>query len=163
MHSTASCPALSCHAVATLIATITIIVIITTASWFSSSMVVQDGQEVGLVLERTPFYAEQGGQAADTGLLASSSARFAVHDTRVGPWPALGLLSITLHSTESGKRELAINLMLIDAANLAKPGCCWRCQSCLQLETCSLPSAVMPGPVRRPRSMVLAVLTCKLV
>ena len=96
------------------------------------------------MLDRTPFYAEQGGQAADTGLLASSSARFAVHDTRVGPWSDWGLLSISLHSTESGKRELTINLMLINAAKLAKPGCCWCCRSCLQSETRSLPSAVMP-------------------
>ena len=36
------------------------------------------------MLDSTPFYAEQGGQAADTGSIASSSCRFAVHDTRVG-------------------------------------------------------------------------------
>ena len=74
------------------------------------------------MLERTPFYAEQGGQAADTGLLASSSARFAVHDTRVGPW--------------SGA-----------AAEFVKLGCCWRCRSCLQWETRCLPSAGVPRPV----------------
>src|SRR5690606_7361884 len=35
-----------------------------------------------VVLERTPFYAESGGQVGDTGELASGSARFAVSDTR---------------------------------------------------------------------------------
>ena len=48
---------------------------------------------MGLVLEQTPFYAEQGGQAADTGLLTSSSARFAVHDTRVRCWSPLCMSS----------------------------------------------------------------------
>ena len=41
--------------------------------------------QVGLVLERTPFYAEQGGQAADTGSIASTGSRFAVHDTKARP------------------------------------------------------------------------------
>lgn len=39
---------------------------------------------VGLVLDTTNFYAEQGGQVADIGCLASSSAhRFDVQDTQV--------------------------------------------------------------------------------
>lgn len=39
---------------------------------------------VGLVLESTSFYAEQGGQVADTGSLASTSGRtFDVQDTQV--------------------------------------------------------------------------------
>lgn len=39
---------------------------------------------LGVVLERTPFYAESGGQVADTGELAGpSGAIFTVHDTKV--------------------------------------------------------------------------------
>jgi alanyl-tRNA synthetase len=39
---------------------------------------------LGVVLERTPFYAESGGQVADTGELAGpSGALFTVHDTKV--------------------------------------------------------------------------------
>ncbi|TVQ41672.1 MAG: alanine--tRNA ligase [Wenzhouxiangella sp.] len=40
------------------------------------------GQEAVLVLDRTPFYAESGGQVGDTGQLASADAHFTVSDTR---------------------------------------------------------------------------------
>jgi len=40
------------------------------------------GDEGEVVLERTPFYAESGGQVGDTGELAVGEARFAVTDTR---------------------------------------------------------------------------------
>ena len=42
----------------------------------------QAGQNGEVVLERTPFYAEAGGQVGDTGELKSSNARFAVADTQ---------------------------------------------------------------------------------
>jgi alanyl-tRNA synthetase len=40
------------------------------------------GDEAVIVLERTPFYAESGGQVGDTGLLTWSGGRFKVDDTR---------------------------------------------------------------------------------
>jgi len=40
------------------------------------------GDEAVVVLERTPFYAESGGQVGDTGLLTWSGGRFKVTDTR---------------------------------------------------------------------------------
>ena len=42
----------------------------------------QSGDEGEVVLERTPFYAESGGQVGDTGELVTASARFKVSDTR---------------------------------------------------------------------------------
>jgi alanyl-tRNA synthetase len=40
------------------------------------------GQEGQVVLDHTPFYAESGGQIGDTGTLRTTTARFAVRDTR---------------------------------------------------------------------------------
>jgi alanyl-tRNA synthetase len=40
------------------------------------------GDEGEVVLDRTPFYAESGGQVGDTGELANANARFVVGDTQ---------------------------------------------------------------------------------
>ncbi|ASZ09379.1 alanine--tRNA ligase [Mesoplasma chauliocola] len=41
--------------------------------------------EVYVILDKTPFYAEKGGQAADTGYLTNSQTRAEVIDTQQGP------------------------------------------------------------------------------
>ncbi len=41
----------------------------------------EEGDAVTVILDRTPFYAESGGQVGDRGLLASDGVRFAVEDT----------------------------------------------------------------------------------
>ena len=43
---------------------------------------VEPGEEAVVVLDRTPFYAESGGQVGDTGTLQGEGARFEVADTR---------------------------------------------------------------------------------
>ncbi len=44
--------------------------------------VVEAGEDVTLVLDRTPFYAESGGQVGDTGSMQGREGRFEVRDTR---------------------------------------------------------------------------------
>lgn len=41
-----------------------------------------DGEEAFVLLDRTPFYAESGGQVGDTGTLGNPSGAFAVTDTQ---------------------------------------------------------------------------------
>jgi len=41
----------------------------------------RQGEEGEVVLDRTPFYAEAGGQVGDTGTLTKEGLRFLVHDT----------------------------------------------------------------------------------
>jgi len=41
-----------------------------------------EGEDVEVFLERTPFYAESGGQVGDTGTITTESGRFNVEDTQ---------------------------------------------------------------------------------
>lgn len=56
---------------------------ILTKGGFVQSSEEANGGPVGIVLERTPFYAEAGGQVADTGSLQGSAGGFEVQDTIV--------------------------------------------------------------------------------
>ena len=79
-----------------------------------------DGEEATLILDRTPFYAESGGQVGDTGALTSSEGRFAVGDTiklagsfygHVGRWNGKPLhTGAALHGEVDGARRQTIVL-----------------------------------------------------
>jgi alanyl-tRNA synthetase len=45
---------------------------------------VEEGQDVEVFLDRTPFYAEAGGQVGDTGLIETETGRLVVRDTQAG-------------------------------------------------------------------------------
>jgi alanyl-tRNA synthetase len=51
--------------------------------------VAAEGQEVQLLLSRTPFYAESGGQVGDQGLIRTSGGTVRVTDTQYGPGDAI--------------------------------------------------------------------------
>ncbi|WP_285765439.1 alanine--tRNA ligase [Peribacillus sp. SI8-4] len=45
----------------------------------------QEGEEVQVILDKTPFYAESGGQIADKGTMSSESLKVDVHDVQKAP------------------------------------------------------------------------------
>lgn len=47
--------------------------------------VAHEGEDVQLLLDRTPFYAESGGQVADTGKMTNEAVTIAVEDVRKAP------------------------------------------------------------------------------
>ncbi len=53
------------------------------------------GEEGQVLLDRTPFYAEGGGQVGDSGFLTASTGVAAVHDTRA-PLPGLNLHAVVV-------------------------------------------------------------------
>ncbi|GAA5264256.1 alanyl-tRNA synthetase [Acidiphilium sp. MT5] len=56
------------------------------------------GQDVAIILNQTPFYAESGGQVGDTGILTAGTARVVVRDTQ----KKLGDLIVHLGHIEAG-------------------------------------------------------------
>ncbi len=73
-----------------------------------------EGQQAGVVLDNTPFYAESGGQVGDTGKLASTDAGVSVHDTFS---PVAGLI---IHKVTVDKGELKVGDTLAAHVDIEK-------------------------------------------
>ncbi|HEX7111223.1 MAG TPA: alanine--tRNA ligase, partial [Mizugakiibacter sp.] len=80
-----------------------------------------DGEEGIVILDRTPFYAESGGQVGDTGTLAAGEGRFEVADTQklggvfhghIGRWRGVAPLraGARVRAAVDGERRRAIVL-----------------------------------------------------
>ena len=70
------------------------------------------GDEVQIALDRTPFYAESGGQVGDVGVLMNGQARFQVRDTK-----KLGDAHLHIGKVESGQfRKGDVVTASVDAA-----------------------------------------------
>ncbi len=79
-----------------------------------------DGEDATLVLDRTPFYAESGGQVGDIGVLSTGYGRFVVRDTiklagtfhgHVGRWEGKTLrLGENVHGEIDAQRRAAVVL-----------------------------------------------------
>ncbi len=68
----------------------------------------EEGDEVEVFLDRTPFYAESGGQVGDTGLIEGTGGRFRVEDTQKpldGVYAHIG--TVELGGIARGERALA--------------------------------------------------------
>jgi alanyl-tRNA synthetase len=79
----------------------TVVGILTAAG--RATPVARQGDEVGIVLDRTPFYAEGGGQLADTGAITTTGgASFEVYDVQT---PIKGLI---VHRGKVASGELAL-------------------------------------------------------
>src|SRR5262249_28559770 len=75
------------------------------AGWVADNQVVRAGKleagaEAALLLDRTNFYAEQGGQVGDNGLITTATRRFAVDDT-----PKLGDSILHIGRVAEGRIE----------------------------------------------------------
>ncbi|MBO1750461.1 alanine--tRNA ligase [Actinotalea sp. BY-33] len=73
--------------------------------------VAQQGETVDLVLDRTPFYAESGGQESDAGLITADGARLEVLDVQR---PIKGLVVHTVRVLEGEVRAGAEALAQVD-------------------------------------------------
>jgi len=67
-----------------------------------------DDGTLTVVLDQTPFYAEQGGQVGDTGVLRTRSAAFAVEDTKLSPPHTLHVGKLTKGKLKVGDAVEAV-------------------------------------------------------
>ncbi len=63
-----------------------------------------EGEDVVIILDKTPFYAESGGQVGDTGIISTGSATAAVADTMKNEGHFLHIASVTEGTLSKGDK-----------------------------------------------------------
>jgi alanyl-tRNA synthetase len=71
---------------------------------------IETGEEVGIVLDKTCFYAEMGGQVGDCGVIESNDARFVVDQT-------VGIFDYIIHAGRMVEGSLAVGDNVIAKVN----------------------------------------------
>ncbi|MBO4877159.1 MAG: alanine--tRNA ligase [Ruminococcus sp.] len=66
-----------------------------------------EGEDVVIIIDRTPFYAESGGQVGDTGIISTGSATAAVADTMKNEGHFLHIASVTEGTISKGDKVTA--------------------------------------------------------
>src|SRR5579871_605457 len=84
----------------------------TVVGWVKDNIFVKAGSleagaEAALLLDRTNFYAEQGGQVGDTGMIATPTGQFEVEDTQKLGGAVLHLGRVTGGQITTGQRAVA--------------------------------------------------------
>ncbi|MER7080060.1 alanyl-tRNA synthetase [Saccharopolyspora kobensis] len=93
------------------------------------------GSEVELVLDRTPFYAEGGGQIADTGRLVGPGVAVEVHDVQ------RAVPGLFVHRAKVVEGELGVDTMLEAAVDQARRHAIERSHSATHLVHAAVRSA----------------------
>ncbi|PKM79875.1 MAG: alanine--tRNA ligase [Firmicutes bacterium HGW-Firmicutes-13] len=79
-----------------------------------------EGQEVIIILNSTPFYAESGGQVGDTGLLQNGDTCVEIKDTKYGPY------DLILHRGYVLRGEIYVGKKMRAEVNQTKRSCTCR-------------------------------------
>ena len=81
--------------------------------------VLNEGDQGVVVLDRTPFYAESGGQVGDRGQLRGEGFEFKVEDTSVSGVQSMHIGRVTAGSTQAGS-ELTCEIDTVRRANVRR-------------------------------------------
>lgn len=78
------------------------------------SETITEGEEAGIVLQATPFYAEMGGQVGDTGEIIGPGGRFAVTNTVKLP------TGVTVHQGQVSQGSLSVGETVTAAVDIER-------------------------------------------
>jgi alanyl-tRNA synthetase len=90
--------------------------IMTKDGFVDSSKDVPLGEPMGLVFDKTPFYAEAGGQVADTGSISAGDASFEIEDV-------ITAAGYVLHHTKGGEASINVGDVVQASVDYERRSC----------------------------------------